>query len=143
MRCPRRLVSLALRHTLAGGLAFCVAAQGHAARRRLSERYTRRRGFCVAAQGHAARRRLRERYEKRSVRRGLAVQLFEGKDIRAQGGGGAGSEPGHRYSGPLSRLAQEGGEGVRIVEIEGPCLQPIHLRSAACELPVQLADQRG
>src|SRR6202022_1872781 len=25
---------------LAGGLAFCVAAQGHAARRRLSERYT-------------------------------------------------------------------------------------------------------
>src|SRR3984893_15896790 len=27
---------------LASGLAFCVAAQGHAARRRLSERYTKR-----------------------------------------------------------------------------------------------------
>src|SRR6266478_1879318 len=38
----RRPVSLASRHTLAGGLAFCVAAQGHAARRRLSERYWKR-----------------------------------------------------------------------------------------------------
>src|SRR5881397_949205 len=38
----RHPVSLASRHTLAGGLAFCVAAQGHAARRRLSERYWKR-----------------------------------------------------------------------------------------------------
>src|SRR2546425_8862529 len=41
-RRTRRPVSLASRHTLAGGLAFCVAAQGHAARRRLSERYWKR-----------------------------------------------------------------------------------------------------
>src|SRR5882762_8422754 len=41
-RRTRRPVSLASRHTLAGGLAFCVAAQGHAARRRLSERYLKR-----------------------------------------------------------------------------------------------------
>src|SRR3981189_1211503 len=42
MRRARLLVSLASRHTLAGGLAFCVAAQGHAAWRRLGERYKQR-----------------------------------------------------------------------------------------------------
>src|SRR3979411_2591288 len=42
MRCPRRLVSLASRHTLASGLAFGVAARGRAPRRRLSERYYER-----------------------------------------------------------------------------------------------------
>src|SRR3984893_8240338 len=51
---------------LAGVLAFCVAEHGHAARRRLSERYTSptkgREGSCVAEHGHAARRRLSERY---------------------------------------------------------------------------------
>src|SRR5882762_5497024 len=73
----RRPVSLASRHTLAGGLDFCVAAQGHAARRRLSERYPS--APCdaevsrVAAQGHAARRRLSERYQKRRNRSELEL----------------------------------------------------------------------
>src|ERR1700738_4085933 len=39
--CAAPCLSLHVR-CLAGGLAFCVAAQGHAARRRLSERYTQR-----------------------------------------------------------------------------------------------------